>query len=335
MTSIDTRYLIGEGDRTGTGGYQTASSTSTNMGKRIALEGDYASCPACMAGGPVYNDCDPRWYDNGKAVLVDGARVFCKCKEKPCVFASQHTMSTDVIGRNAGATAPLDSSSSQWADASRYKTGRREEATALADHPKLICPNMSNDAFAALAMDLCAILLTRTETRLAELRRWDAGAKRNVQTWFGVTDSLTRETLTTGLSRMLVVLKRLRPVNFVRYSPSALEFVGCVSNPDGEKRGVVAAVCKPDVKTHTIAIALNFCEMPDDHDRKDSQLLTLAHEVSHFHDTMDTEDHHYYLWNAIALARVKHPVCITNADNVAGYVVVHGPIPDNFGIGML
>ena len=80
MTSADTRYLIGEGDKTGTGGYQSASSTSTNMGKRIALEGDYASCPACKAGGPVYNDCDPRWYENGKAVLVEGSRVFCQCK---------------------------------------------------------------------------------------------------------------------------------------------------------------------------------------------------------------------------------------------------------------
>jgi uncharacterized Zn-binding protein involved in type VI secretion len=334
MTSADTRYLIGDGDKTGTGGYQSASSTSTNMGKRIALEGDYASCPACKAGGPVYNDCDPRWYENGKAVLVEGARVFCQCKEKPRVFASQRTMSTEVVSGNTGATAPTVLSPSQWVDASRHKASHRDTATALADHPTLICPNMTNDAFAALAMDLCAILVARTEARLAELRRWDAEARRNVQTWFGVTDSRTRETLSSGLGRMLAVFRRLRPANFVRYSPSALEFVGCVSKPDAEKRGVVAAVCKPDVKTHTIAIALNFCEMPDDHDCKDSQLLTLAHEVSHFHDTMDTEDHHYFLWNAIALARARHPACITNADNVAGYVVVHGPIPDSFGVGM-
>lgn len=121
VDGVDERYLLGEGDRTGTEGILTASSNSTNMGKRIAVEGDFATCPACKVGGPVYNDCDPHWTDIGKAVLVEGARVFCQCKENPRVFASQFTMPTQVNRRKDAAAAPSPVRS-QWADEVRYKT---------------------------------------------------------------------------------------------------------------------------------------------------------------------------------------------------------------------
>ncbi|SFC42125.1 PAAR motif-containing protein [Cupriavidus sp. OV038] len=330
VDGVDERYLLGDGDRTGTQGILTASSNSTNMGKRIAVEGDFATCPACKVGGPVYNDCDPHWTDMGKSVLVDGAIVFCQCKEKPRIFASQFTMSTEV-NRRKGAATVVSPVRSQWADEVNYTADGTDSRKRVADDPKLICPNMSNQAFAQLTLRLCAALVARTETRLAELRRWDNHARGGVETWFGVADNRTRERLTNGLTRMLAVFENLRPINFVRHNANAFDFVGCVSRPNAETRGVVAAVCKPDVKTHTIAIALKFCELPEFSDRSDSQLLTIAHEVSHFHDTMDTEDDYYKLWNAIAIAREKNERCIRNADNVAGYIVVHGPIPDSFG----
>lgn len=331
---VGVRHLLGDGDRTSTGGALSASSDSTNMGKRIGVEGDFATCPACKAGGPVYNDCDPCWTEMGKSVLVEGARVFCKCKEKPRVVASQFTMSTEV--KPSKSVAPVATPApSQRVFESHYKTTQSEADSRLSDDTELICPNMSNEAFATLAMKLCATLIARTEKRLAELGRWDSQARDDVQTWFGIADAHARETLTGGLNRMLAVFKSLQPRNFVRYSPAALEFVGCVPRPNAEVRGVAAAVCKPDVRSHTIAIALKFCEMSEFSDRNDSQLLTIAHEVSHFQDTMDTQDDYYKLWNAIAIARQKDSRCIRNADNVAGYLVVHGPMPDNFGTVVL
>lgn len=105
----DLRRLLQDGDPTANKGVLKGTSNSTNHGRRIAVEGDFATCPKCGVGGPVYNDCNPRWMDVGKSVLVEGARVYCKCVEKPLVFATQNVMTTEVItgaGRNSSRTDP-------------------------------------------------------------------------------------------------------------------------------------------------------------------------------------------------------------------------------------
>jgi len=207
-----------------------------------------------------------------------------------------------------------------------------EQKSTLPDDPVLICPNYTNEQFSKKIMELCRILEDRMKTRLTEIRRWTARDQRSVVTWFGVADATTRQTLLTGISEMLRVTQSLKPENFVRWSETALTHVGCApGRPRGETRQAVAAVCKPDTKTHTIAITLLFCEMRDDWDRGDSRLLTLAHEVSHFLDTMDTNDDYYGVWNSIALAKIKSPKCISIADSVAGYIVIHSDFPDGFG----
>lgn len=94
----DVRRLLQDGDPTTHKGVLVGTSTSTNEGRRMALEGDFATCPRCGTGGPVFNDCDPRWTDMGKSVLVEGARVFCKCAEKPWVIPTQNVMTTEVVG---------------------------------------------------------------------------------------------------------------------------------------------------------------------------------------------------------------------------------------------
>lgn len=93
----DIRYALLNGNATTTGGVLIALNTYTiHHGVNVGVEGDHATCPACKVGGPVYNDCDPRYSLHGKQILVSGARVFCKCKEHPRVLPSQSIFSIEV-----------------------------------------------------------------------------------------------------------------------------------------------------------------------------------------------------------------------------------------------
>ncbi|MEJ8827178.1 M35 family metallo-endopeptidase [Variovorax humicola] len=201
-----------------------------------------------------------------------------------------------------------------------------------------ICPNMTNKQFAVLVMELRDEAVVLVAERLQELERWDKVAHARIFEWFGNRGFLAanshlnemREYLRKGLSACDGVLRGLKPENFVRWSPTALKHVGCVSGSTSGL-GIAAQVCKPDVKTHTIAMALEFCEMK--RDRRvfgaksirdgDSQLLTLVHEVTHFNDTFGSTDDWYGTGNSkskllqtgdFAKARI-------NADSLASYIL--------------
>lgn len=103
----------------------------------------------------------------------------------------------------------------------------------------------------------------------------------------------------------------------------------CV-NPEPDRQGVAAQVCKPDIKTRTIAIAFAFCGLrktnrifgTDSSGKGDSQLLTLIHEVTHFEDVFNSTDD----WNhpRVAkdmLASGRFDIARVNADNLAGYIL--------------
>ncbi len=100
-----------------------------------------------------------------------------------------------------------------------------------------------------------------------------------------------------------------------------MEYIGCTPKTRNNPR-IAAAVCAPDTKTHTIAIAQKFCDLSPYSDSIDSQLLTLVHEVAHFEDAMAAEDLFYQLYTVKQEAAAKNPQCIENADNVAAYVIV-------------
>ena len=336
------KAAVRHGDPTTTGGTVMAfQATIFDDGKRIALTGEEATCGRCDGVFKIAGT-GQGMSDNGRPVVVDGDLVLCPCGKNRVIVGANPGIFLEI---NSSASTPASESS--WSIptyipphsqkpmmASSLKETDRK--STLQDHPELICPNMTNKQFAELIMRLSAELVRRTQNRLGELQRWNTQDQRNVVTWFGVADHATRETLLDGLGRMLRVLKSLTPANFVRYSETALKHVGCVPRPGAEQRGVIAAVCKPDTENHTIAIALGFCTLRDDSDRVDSQILTLAHEISHFIDTLDTEDEEYRIWNAIALARAKSPICIKNADNVAAYIVVRDSnIPSNFGTSII
>lgn len=90
------RRLLRSGDLTSANGVLIASGDLIRGDVRVAVEGDYATCPACGSGGVVYNTCRPTFRQCGRRVLVHGAYVDCQCKIKPSVLASSGALGIEV-----------------------------------------------------------------------------------------------------------------------------------------------------------------------------------------------------------------------------------------------
>jgi len=328
MTRVDIRHLLGDGDRTSTGGVLIATSDSTNMGKRLGVEGDHATCPACKVGGPVYNDCDPRWTDMGKSVLVEGARVFCKCAEKPRVFASQFTMSTEVEG---GKVSSAGSSFSEMPGAhNKLASGASgPEAASLAAYeadPTMICPNMTNAEFYATVLRVRDKAVAYMDERLMELERWNEADQDRVRIWFTDATADIRKRLREGIQRIRKLALVLTEKNFERFSKEALLRVGCVPAAKEGEEAAIASVCKPD-KTFTIFIGTAFCYLDEEAMNTEGVIIddnsmttVFIHEVSHFPAAMDTGDPFSGIRAARLFARSRDRFVMTNADNIAAYV---------------
>lgn len=93
----DIRYALKNGDPTSTDGQLIAHTTHMiHHGVSVGVEGDIATCPACKSTGPVFNDCYPAFDLFGKQILVSGARVNCRCVDKPVVFHTQNDFTIEV-----------------------------------------------------------------------------------------------------------------------------------------------------------------------------------------------------------------------------------------------
>lgn len=90
------RHLLRSGDSTSTNGILIASGDLIRGDMRVAVEGDYATCPACDGGGVVFNTCMPTFRQRGRRVLVHGAYVNCRCEAKPIVLASRGSLGIEV-----------------------------------------------------------------------------------------------------------------------------------------------------------------------------------------------------------------------------------------------
>ncbi|WP_454719481.1 MULTISPECIES: M35 family metallo-endopeptidase [Cupriavidus] len=314
----DVREALKHGDETSTGG--TLISTVIGFehhGVSVAAEGDHATCPACKVGGPVRNDAHPHFMlMDGRQILVRGARVMCQCAVKPVVIPSQTDFVIEVD--RMGHVEPSSVPSTPAPFSSEKLSGG---PNSLVDDSEQICPNMSNAAFRSLILGLRDRAVSCCVKRLVELRRWSHADRVRVDTWFGVSDEGIRQRLLEGVSRIESILRSLTVDNFVRYSDEKMKYIGCTPKTPNNPR-VAAAVCAPDTETHTIAIALKFCEMSPYSDSVDSQLLTLVHEVAHFQDAMASEDIFYQLYVVRQEAAAKNPQCVENADSVAAYVIV-------------
>ena len=98
-----TRYVLKDNDpTTGGGRLITAARGFLHFGMQVGLEGDIATCLACRSQGPVFNDCSPSFAIMGKSILVEGARVYCACAEKPYVLHTQQTFRVEVSIGGAG-----------------------------------------------------------------------------------------------------------------------------------------------------------------------------------------------------------------------------------------
>lgn len=136
------RAILLDDDRTSTDGILTSSPAVTrHMGRVVATEGSFATCPKCGHGGPVYNHCVPDFTIDGAMVLVDGARVRCQCRTRPYVIPSQASFLVTVT-----TIAQPSATEALIGDHGSVETSRKGAEVArdepVADDEERICPNM-------------------------------------------------------------------------------------------------------------------------------------------------------------------------------------------------
>lgn len=324
------RKLIVVGDSPTQGGavLPYAGPMSDVFGHRLALIGGRTYCEGCNSVGIIAKAGGPRrgWF-HGVEIALEGDVVVCHCPvPPPLVSRLRHAPTCDDA--LAGAVGDFNSS---FAALPGWFVGDTTTVAAskklvddLVEHPpeaeqtENICPNMTNKEFCTLVMGLRNQAIELIGVRLKDLGRWGRPEQQRVATWFGASDEPLRQYLQSGLAGCVRVLKRLSCDNFVRYSEQLMRNVGCT--PSGNKVSLVAEVCKPDVKTHTIGIALEFCSIPRVAYSTDSQLSTLIHEVTHFDDTFSSNDTVGHMRHSLGLAS-RPSEARANADSITGYVL--------------
>jgi hypothetical protein len=253
--------------------------------------------------------------------------VVCHCPVPPPLIPTlQNSMTCDDAA--AGAIRDLDPGRTtvqgRFGSDSAAVAASSKMVDDLVEHPpeaeqtENICPNMTNKEFVRLVLRLRGMAIDLVKKRINDLDAWGRPEQQRAAKWFGVSDENLRQYLKAGLQRTLKVLNELSGDNFVRYSEQAMRNVGCTAS--GNKVGLAAEVCGPDTKTHTIGIALEFCTLPDISYRIDSQVGTLIHEVTHFHDTFSSKDTIYNMGKSLALAS-QPSLARANADSITGYVL--------------
>ena len=303
------------------------------FGHRAALIGGRAYCEGCNSVGIIAKAGGPRRPQFISEVALEGDVVVCHCSvPQPLLSVLQQSAVYDDDAAHAAGLSPLTSITAMASspEMAAFKKTVDDNVThpPEAEQTENICPKMTNKAFATLMMKLRDMAVDYiTKQRLPELERWDEEAQARVLTWFGIADQSTREHLRKGLTECVRVLQGLKAKNFVRFTAGG-KLATCVLN-DGV--GTVAAVCKPDTATHTIAIALPFCEFQYDNRvifgtnkvlDGDSRLLTLIHEVTHFDDTFSSNDTWYGTTNSRDHVSTENLAALrVNADSIAAYVL--------------
>lgn len=297
-------------------------------GHRVALIGGRAYCEGCNSVGIIAKAGGPRRMQFISEVALEGDVVVCHCPvPQPLVSVLQQSGMYDdgdayapaaTVGRTLG---PEMAAFKKTVDAA-------VEHPPEAEQTENSCPNMTNKEFATSTLKLRDMAIDYiTKRRLPELERWDKEAQARVTMWFGIADEDTREHLRKGLAACVRVLQGLEAKNFVRFTAGG-KLVTCVLD---NGVGTVAAVCKPDTATHTIAFALPYCEFEFDNRvifgtekvrDGDSKLLTLIHEVTHFDDTFSSNDTWYGTLKSRNQVNSQNLAALrVNADSIAAYIL--------------
>lgn len=321
------RKMIVVGDPPAPGGavLPYSSREYTLHGHQVALIGGRAYCEGCNSVGIIAKAGGPRRIEFISEVALEGDVVLCHCPIPPPLIATLvHTSWVDDMGGGTGDLEPhmlvpgwLRADRSTLA-ASKKLVDSEVTHPPEAEQTENICPNMTNREFCTLVMELRDKAVQMIEVRLKDLEKWTKPEQQRVIQWFESNDEQIRQHLQTGLAACARVLKGLTCDNFVRYSEQLMRNVGCT--PSGNSHGLVAEVCKPDIKTHTIGIAVEFCTIPHIAYTTDSQVGTLIHEVTRFDDTFSSNDTVYRMRESLALA--SQPIeARNNADSITGYVL--------------
>ena len=304
-------------------------------GHRVALIGGRAYCEGCNSVGVIAKTGGPRRPQFISEAALEGDVVVCHCPvPQPILSTLQQWATCDDGAWHAGGTGPGLAAMTMQATAADENelAAFKKTVDKSVIHPpgtelvERICPNMTNREFCAMVLKLRdQAVAFIAKQRLPELERWDKDAQARVQEWFGVADQSMREHLQKGLAACKRVLEGLGCENFIRYSEANKKNLGCIFVSDPIE--TVAAVCKPDTATRTIAIGLSFCDLPENmliYDTDiirdgDSKLLTLIHEVTHFDDTFSSFDPWYGTKHARDHA--EDPRSRVNADSIAAYIL--------------
>ena len=322
------RFLIVVGDAPACGGavlpYE-GTPISTILEHRIALVGGRVFCVVCQSVGLIAKAGGPyRVTFCGAEQALEGDVVVCRCPVPSPLVASRQRFSTcDDRGGVAGDFVPESLGAGWYRADPQALTASKKAVDGLvqnlpeADGTKTICPGMSDADFFAVQMNNRNRAVNLIRRKIRQLTTWNAEAKTDLETWFGCNDDETRRLLLAGLTKTVEVLKGLTGANFARYSD---EFEGRIECIKDSSPGVVAGVCKTDIKNRVIGIAHAFCSLRLDSGRGDSQVGTLIHEVSHFQDVFDSYDLHNGFESSMKSAK-KLVVRKYNADSITGYVM--------------
>jgi len=95
------RRAVRDGDTTTTGGIVIAtSSTMTNHGKKVALDGDKATCGNCEGTFLIVGGAH-RLTNRGRCIALDGDHVLCPCGQNRLIAGSDSTIFYGGGGHNA------------------------------------------------------------------------------------------------------------------------------------------------------------------------------------------------------------------------------------------
>jgi hypothetical protein len=306
-------------------------------GHRVALIGGRAYCEGCNSVGIIAKAGGPRRPQFISEAALEGDVVVCHCPvPQPLLSVLQQSAEYDDGDQHAAGAMPSVTALATKATATSglemvaFKKTVDNGVThpPEAEQTENICPNMTNKEFATSTLKLRDLAVDYiTKKRLPELERWDEEAQARARTWFGIADQGIREHLRKGLAACVRVLRGLEARNFVRFTAGG-KLVTCVLDNGS---GTVASVCKPDTATHTIAIALPFCEFRYDNRTifgtervldGDSRLLTLIHEVTHFDDTFSSNDTWYGTAKSRRQVNSQNLEALrVNADSIAAYIL--------------
>lgn len=156
------------------------------MDHQVAIIGGRVYCEACGSVGVIAKAGGPRRRGYITEVALEGDVCVCQCPEpQPLVSTLQNTSSCDDTDYGGGPGIPLWMSGAEQHLVASKIVDEQVQHPPEAQATENICPNMTNQAFARLMIELRNEAVKIVALRLQELERWDSVAKDRILEWFG------------------------------------------------------------------------------------------------------------------------------------------------------